>query len=820
MTFQDFRVGLRILVKDPAYSLVAILGLGIGLAACLLLLGFARYCWQYNAHVPDADNVYIVKQRNNLDLGEPWVDQAPLLLREAARTAPGVSNVSGYVNWFPFTVQVDGQLRKLRSLTVLPGFAEMMGLQVLKGDLNEALSRPDSFAITEETAIRLFGSTDVLGRTVTLSTVHEQGGSARIAAILRNPPANTTIPFQALNGLNLSLVPQMMRTEALTGEQGWLGNLLVRVRAGAPLAAVTAAVQQAADSAPSVQNVPPEAKERLAGRKIMDIRLAPLREAYFDREVATNAFSLQVERGSATVVTGLVVIAILILVLAAINYVNLATIRVIRRQREICMRKVLGASAGRLALQFVAESLLVTMLATAIGLLLACLALPVFAQLVNRDLGSVLSLENLLAALAIGLVVGLLTVIYPAWIAFGVRPAQALAGRPDTESRRSKRLRQALSVLQLAVAMGLASVAMAIAWQTRFAIDASPGFDPAPLLVFDLPEGHMVRTSDKARGLMAELSQQPGVAGIAFSTDPVGRAKNQWSTEIKREGGEAATIDIKSVSANFFEQYGVKAAAGRLFDSKIDQEDDAVPIVINAIAARKLGFASPEQALGQTLLLRGLDHGVSSLIAKRVVGIAPEILFYSLREAPGATAYELWAANATLTVRASGSVADAERAVRTTWAKYFPNSILEARSAKDIYAENYAEDARLARLLAVATVIAMTIAAFGAYVLAADAVQRRTQEIALRKLYGARRSDIGKLVAKEVGTIIALSAVVALPLAALLIANYLRTYAVQAPLAYWTLVFALAVTLVTAAVAVARHAWIAMRLKPAVALRT
>jgi putative ABC transport system permease protein len=820
MRLQDFRVGLRLLAKDPVYSLVSILGLAVGLSVCLLLLGYARYCWQYNAYVPDAGHVYIVKHRNNLDLGAPWHDQAPLLLREAAKRAPGVMNASGYVNWFPLTVQVNGQLRKLRSLTVLPGFAELMGLQAIKGDLNEALSRPDSFAITEETALRLFGTSDVLGRTLPLNTVEEQTGTARIAAILRDPPANSTIPFETLNGLNLSLVPQMMRNEALDGEQGWLGYLLIRVQPGASLAAISDALQQAADRAPSLQKVPPEMKERLGDRKIVDIKLSRLRDAYFDREVEANSFSLKVDRGDVVVVGGLVVIAVLILVLAAINYVNLTTIRVIRRQREIGMRKVLGASKSRLVMQFVAESLLVSLLATAIGLLLAYLALPVFSQLMDRDLVSVFSLENIAAALGVGLLLGLLTAIYPAWIAFGVQPSRLLAGRPDTESLRGKRLRQALSVLQVAVAMGLASFTLAISWQTKFAIDASPGFDPSPLLVFELPEGQTVRLSEKARGLMAALSQQPGVAGIAVSTDPIGRAKSAWSTEIKREGGQDVTMDVKSVMANFFEQYGIKPVAGRLFDSKIDKEDDAVPVVINAIGARKLGFASPELAVGQTLLFRSTESGAPALITKRIVGIAPEVRFYSLREVPGAIAYELWTNSATLTVRASGSIVDAERAVRAVWPRYYPNAVLEMSTAKEIYAANYADDARLARLLSISTAIAMIIAAFGMYVLATDAVQRRTREIALRKLFGARRRDIGKLVAMEVGTIILPSAVVTLPLAALAIGRYLAAYTEQTPIAFWTLAFALVATLAAAAFATARQAWIAMMLKPAVALRT
>jgi putative ABC transport system permease protein len=821
MKAQDFRIGLRLLLKDPAYSLVAVLGLAVGLAVFLLLLGFARYCWQYNSQVPDADDVYIVKQRNNLELGTPWYDQAPLLLLAAARTAPGVTNATGYLTWFPLTVEIKGQLRGLRSLTVLPGFPELMGLHALKGDLNAALSRPDSFAIAEGAAVRLFGTADVLGRTVLLrlDAVDQNSSVARIAAVLPDPPANTTIPYETLNGPNLGLIPQFMRAEALSGQSAWLSNLLLRVHPGSSLTAIKQALQRAADEAPSARKVPPEMKDRLGARKVMDVRLAPLRDAYFDREVATNFLSQPVDRGDVTVVNGLVAIAFLILALAGINYVNLATIRVVRRQREIAMRKVLGAGRQRLTLQFIAESLLVSILATVAGLLLASLALPLFAALMDRDLRSVLSPGNIAAALGIGLILGLLTALYPAWVALRVPPSLILAGRPCTESPRIRRLRQVFSVVQVAVAIALVSFTAAISLQTRFAMDASPGFDPSSWVVVQLPVGEW-SGDEKARGLRAALAQQPGIAGVAVSSDPVGRSKEAWSTEIRREGGAAVTMDVKAVSPDFFGVYGIRSLAGRLFDPRLDRDDDAGPVILNEIGAHSLGFASPQLAIGQTLLFRNpAAGGESQLIAKRIVGIAPEIRFYSLREVPGAIAYDLWGGT-TLTVRASGSVADAEQAVRSVWPRYFPNSVLEMSPARDVYAANYADDARLARLLWLATAIAILIAAFGTHVLAADAVERRTGEIALRRLFGASRRDICKLIAGEVGSVVLLSAVIALPLAALAIARYLAPFTERTPSAFWMLAVATVAALAIASLAAARHTWIAMSLKPAVALRS
>jgi putative ABC transport system permease protein len=807
MKLQDFRVGARLLAKEPAYSLVAILGLGVGLAVCLLLLGYARYSWQYNSHVPGIDNVYVVKHRDNVSLGAPWFDVAPMYLREAAKTVPGVVGSTGYVGWFRLTLQVNGELRRLKSLTVLPGFGEMVGLQAIRGSLDEALSRPDSLAITEDAAIRFFGTSDVLGRTVTLylDAIDRNTATVRIAAVLRTPPANSTISFETLNGVNVGVVPEFMRPEVLGGPGGWRGNLLVRLQPGASVAAVTEALQKSVDKAPSTQRIPPAVKERLGSRRPIEIQLSPLRAAYFDKDLEVDFAQAAVDRGDPAVVSGLVAIAFLILLLAAINYVNLATIRVIRRQREIAMRKVLGTKSSRLVQLFVAESMLVSLAATTIGLLLAALALPAFSGLMNRDLSDVLSPGNIGAALAIGILLGLLTAIYPASIAFGVRPSLMLTGRPDTESSGSKRLRQGLSVLQVAVAMGLASFTMAIAWQTRFAIDASPGFDPSPLLVFELPIG-MEGQSDDTRSLDAALTQSGAVVATALSSDPVGH--DLRSTEIRRDGGEGVTMTLRSASTRFFEVYGIRPVAGRLFDSKIDRDGDRVPVVINALAARQLGFASPELAVGETLLFRGPGQQ-GALQTRRIVGIAPETRFYSLRESPGPVAYELFGGTV-VTVRAAGSLADAERAVRSAWPRYFPNSVVEIRPAKELFAASYADDARLAKLLAIATVVAMVIAAFGAYVLAADAVQRRTREITLRKLFGAQPRDIGKLVAKEIGTAVLVAAAFAVPIAALAIARYLAPYSEQTPFAFWTLALALGAAAATAALA----------LRPAAALRS
>ena len=810
MKLDDFRIGVRYLVLEPVYSAIAVLGLSIGLASCLLLLGFVQYSWRYDAHVPGVDQIYVVKQRFNVDAKAPWFDQAPLLLREAALKTPGVSDATAFFRVDPPTVRIGNELCKMPSLLVLPHFAKVLGLVAIEGDLDAALSRPEGLALTEGMARRMFGDAPALDQTLQIGDK-----LVRVSAILRDPPANTTIAFEALYCVNSVLASPDMRTELQTGEHGAWGRVLLRLAPNSSAAAIGQTLQAIVDKAPGVQGVPPEVRARLGERKVMDLVLSPLREAYFDRDVARNPIGSPGERGDRVTVIGLAVIAVLILAIGAINYVNLATVHVLRRQREIGMRKVLGASVRQIVLQFMAESLVVSMLATVLGLLMARLALPLFSDLVNRKLDAIFSGQNIGIALLLGGVLGLVAGIQPALMALRVKPAQALSGRGKGESALGARMRKILTMLQIATAIGLASLAMGISLQINFAIHASPGFDAGPLLIVDMPERG--KKNEAVRGLLSELGQHPAVKAMVLTEHVVGRFNNDMIQDLKRDGGPSVSMEAKLVDTNFFEVYGLKPVAGRLFDSTLDKENDAVPVVINAIAARQLGFPLAQAAVGQTLQR---TSGEGKLLTHRVVGIAPELRFRSLHDEPGATVYELgieWAG--TLSVRASGSVAEVEQAVAGMWRRYFPNAMMQTQRAADVLAANYADDARLARLLVLATGIALAITAFGMYALSAYIVQRRAREIVLRKLYGAGRVQIALLLGRDMGMLILGAAVFGLPLAFIGVGRYQAGFVEHASMVYWTPWLALAGVTVLTLLATIRHTWSALTMRPGRLLR-
>ncbi|WP_165391007.1 ABC transporter permease [Pseudoduganella lutea] len=809
--FLILRTAWRALAAARWQTLLATSALALGLAVFTLLSGFVGHALGVNAHLPEG--LYLVRQRDNTAAQAPWFDQAPMALARAAAALPGVAGATVLVPLRPemkgLTVRAGGRLVPVQGLTVLPGFADMMGLRAIDGDVEAALARPDGIVLTRATALRLFGTADAVGR-----TLRAEGRVLRVAAVLVPQAGPTTLPFDALTGVASAIVEPAIREEMLTGAQGWPGKVLLRLAPDASPEAIAAALQAAVERLPGTQRHAPDVIARLAGRKPLELGLAPLRSAYFDHELGSNFLWSAGERVNPVLVAGLGAVALLILALAGANYVNLAAVRVLRRQRELAVRKVLGARARDIAAQCVAEALTVALAATTIGLLLAWLAQPAFAALAGRDLSAMFGAAHVAGVVATGIALGCAAAAYPAWLALRVRPDRALSGKPDTESRGAARARRVLTVLQLAVAMGVAGVALAIAWQARYAAQAAPGFDPRPLTLVDVPE--QVRFSDKARGFMAAIAAQPGIDGVAVSLDAVGRSEDTLGRSYQKPGGQGMTLEVRWVGANFFTLYNIRARAGRLFDPRLDRDDDPHPLVLNEVAARTLGFTDPAQAVGQTVLFRDWDGKVSP---RSVIGIAPPLRFQSLREPPRPIAFELSTGGATLTVRSALPAARVDALVRQLWPRWFPDALPRIAPAGAVLERNYADDARLARLLAIAAGVALAFSAAGCYALSAHTVQRRAKEIVLRKLHGAPGSAVGLLVLRETGTLAVLGAVAGLPVAALVIERYLAGYVERAPAGQWALPCAVAATVAVALVAAARHAWLATRAAPAAALR-
>jgi len=823
MKARDFRIGWRLLLKEPGYSAAVICGLTMGFAVCFLLLSFAHSSFRFDAQVPDNDRIYMLKRKVNTDDNPRWWEFMPISLRNAALQS-GLDLKATVVWKSPVKVRTGGIVRNYLMRAVDPSFQEIFGTKPLQGDLQKALTRPDAIALTESTAGQLFGDSYSLGKTVQI------GDKAyEVAAILADPPATTTVPYSILTGFNTAIISNDDRAKAIADWANGYVKIYVKLGATSSPQRLVQFLQDALDRSPANVQISPEKLKRLGNQKISDIALIDLPSVHFDPDFVYAANMTNDDRryGDKRTLLALSAVALLILLLAATNYVNLATVRTMRRRREIAVRKLMGTSASRITGQFLAESMLVAVLATILGIVLGWALSPVFSELIihqrepstfsdivdKRVIGSFTPL-TVGFSLLFGTFVGLLAGIYPAWIALHVRVAEALAGRgsEDSTGHHGQSLRRLLTILQFATAMGLTSVTLAISWQTSYATKLDPGFDPTRLvtilLPFDAPTLKL-----QLQPLRNALIRLPEVEDVAGEVSVVGSGENGESGEVQRIGGGSVPVSSIGVTSQFFQTYRVDAIAGRVFDPSQDREENPTGVVINSTAAHAIGFESPQAAVGQILKIKN-SGGTDSAV--RILGVSPDILHRSLRQPPEPLIYVLHVDGIYyLTVRVRSDIDAAERAIESIWPKYFPNDVLTIRRSKTYIVQQYSDDVRLAKLLTGSALIAVLIAAFGIYVLSAYSVLRRAKEIGLRKLFGANRRAICLIVWREFAALIAIGAVIGLPIAALATQNYLADFNQRAPVEIFSLLVALLISVLVAVVSTLRHTFSAMRTSPA-----
>jgi ABC-type antimicrobial peptide transport system permease subunit len=789
MSPKDLRLAWRLLAREPVYSAVAILGLAVALAACFLLFGLVRYAWTHNAAIRDADRIYVVKERRNIFPRATWGESGPAPLARRAEAA-GLVRAFTSARTERLAVRPTGSgnahIVQLKVSVVDANYLDFFGVSAIAGDANAALARPDALVLGRAEAERLFGTADALGKVLTIA-----GTPFVVKAVIADLPANTSPDFGALLG---------------KGAHGWdppksvqdawfqRSRLYLRPAPGVDPRALEAALENivATERDASLSSALAEGRPR----PLTSIAVTPLSIVYFDPDLLAGSSE---RYGNPVAIAGLALLGLLILVLAATNYVNLAAVRTAARRREIAVRKTLGVSGSGLARQFAAEALLVGAGASLIGALLTWLALPLFSELVDRPVAAVVGPGDWALMAAVGIGTGLLSSLYPAWLAARVPASVALGGRGG-ETIEGVRLRRVLTVAQFAAAIGLVAASLCVWWQARYASHADPGFDPSSQLVLSLPGDP---GSGAAHAFKTELARLPTVEGASAMSEAIGRDLVTIVLNVSMRDGRTLPIEGKKVGVNFFQVFRLRPVAGRLFSREGEEG-----VVLNVRAAQALGFASPEAAVGQIV-----DKD------RRVIGIAPDLRFTTLRQKPGPIMYLQKEDGGVLAVRVRGPLADARAAIEALWARHFPNDMPDIETASSVFAANYADDLRQAQLLALASLVATALACFGIYVLSSYTIRRRAREFVLRKLHGATPRHIGLLVAREWLALLGLGALLALAPAWLWTERYLAAYVERAPMGWWPLAIACAGVGAVALAGCVRQAVAAMRMSPALALR-
>lgn len=810
---------MRVLLLDAVRSLnarrqssiVTVGGLTFAMTACLLLALLAIALSDPDPSVPDPDHVVLLDFKGNLP-GQPnsWFTGSPVSFAEMLKDRRAPLDLISRVSSNGLDIDIEGRTQPAYLLIADPDVVPLLGLKALHGDLRQTLFEHDGIAITTDLLRKLWGdlpADQALGR-----RIESHGISYQVTAVIPNTDPRT--PFWEAN-------PLAGNAMAMVGydSQGNLqsdddrkaiymvnGRVFARLRANISVDQVGGWMREAFIANPLYATLPVEWKQ---GREAAFFRGVTLTRLPFEGPDNTLRWQLL---GAAAAASSL------LLLLASLNSMNLLAASLLQRQRETAIRQSLGANSSRLVRLWGCEVVLPLFAAGAAALLLTWWLAPTVSNWMGLSpayrMGDPLPLRSVLGLAIIVLVLAPLTLSFPAWLALRRAPAPALQGRTASEGPSGRRVRQGLLAVQLGGALLLLTLAGVLASQQQYLLHTDRGFDTRNRLCLGvLVNPDQVPNMD---AFLAALGRHPAVLNWALSEGaPARDTQGQIETHVS-PSQHKTVLRLTIVSPSFFDTYGMTLLAGTP-----QMGSGEVHMVIDAKAAKLLGFASPQAAVGAQLRGGGgfLQEGTE---LRRVVAVVKDVKLESARDAALPQAF-LLSDKPQWDISIHGTdLSKLRQAVSELWKAYGPPLVYDIQSADEQRASVYRQEEQLTSMLAAIALLAVGVAMLGAYTLVADTLRRRRTELVLHRLHGAANFDITRQVTSEISTPLLVAAIVFLPLAAWLGTRYLATFVDRVGYTGGLLVpmlAASAATLCITALASLFHVRQALRLQPIEALR-
>jgi putative ABC transport system permease protein len=827
-----FTVGIRALAKNKTYAFINVFGLAIGLAACLILLLYVRYERSYDEWLPNSENVYQVQSHfRDPDTGEvgnlqmsPYVS-GTRLKQDYPQIVASVYALSAS----PVVFRNGQALPTQDAIFVDNLFFDVLRIPFLSGDPRTALREPGSIVLSETEARKYFGGADPVGQTLTMinrgvSTDH------RVTGVMRDLPRNSHMRLSIVARADFPTL--FADTPDFMTQWGWnSGWNYVALRPGT-------------DPDTIRRDLPSWEKRHIPDQQFddrsvnqgdyADWNLVNIRDVHLG---ISQDGAMAPGNDARTIIT-FAVVAFLILGMACVNFTNLATARASQRAREVALRKVLGANRKQLVTQFMAESILVAGIAMLVALALVELLLPPLAGFLDADLAMTYlgSGGMLLPILLLVLVVGAAGGLYPAFYLSRFQPAQVLkANKSSAEAAGTGRLRSALVIGQFAVSIGLIICTAVVYAQTVHARTADPGFRRDGILQIDNLNRRQLM--DRGAAIAREIERVPGVrsvgrTGIGIDTD------NQTGTGIRVPGrDQPVVISSYTMDDGFFDTMGIELLAGRQLSGERLMDVDPLPfaasdeqeralaarginIVINELAAQRLGFRTPRAAVGAQLRMALFDPE-NGLVPINIVGVVRDTRFRSIRTPIEPIVYRLSeVGNSHLVVRYDTADPNGVRArIEQVWRRLAADVPFESEFSEDVIAELYQAEEKRAQIFAGFAILAIVVACLGLFGLAAFTAERRTKEIGIRKVLGARTRDIVRLLAWQFSKPVIVANLIAWPAAWWVMRNWLDDFDTRIDLGPTPFVLAGLLALAIAIGTIAGHAIRVARANPIHALR-
>lgn len=795
-----FKISWRNLQKNKLYTFVNITGLTVGIASCILIGLYVSQELSYDKFHNKADRIVrITMQYANEGVTQYVATTGTKAGPQLQRTFPSITAFTRTVQYTPVISVGSKVFNEPHFLFADSAFFNIFTFPLVKGDPATVLAAPNQVVITETMAKKYFGSNDPIGKTLKINN----GKDYTITGIAKDAPENSQIQFNFVASFSSMRVSRQ--------EIWWTANYITYLLLAHPRDLEP--VQRQVTAYMATDRIRQETRLEEHDTHL-SFNLEPLTRIHLH-----SALDGLEPNGSITYVYILSAIALLILVIACVNYTNLATAQAQGRTGEISIRKVLGAGKGQLFRQYLGESFILTVIALLLATVLSIQLLPLFNQVANKSLSSssLLSPLPILALLLLGVIVSLLAGAYPAFVLSNIRLMSILRAGFRLSSSGGN-LRKSLIVVQFVISVFLMISTMVILQQLSFIQNKKLGFDKDHVLVLPAAGEEIHNSYDAVKAAARQAPQVISIGGASGTPTYV-----QWTDDLTAMTGTGKrTFSIKAIpcDADLVTTLGIQIIAGtnfnpadmHLLDTSNDYKNFRHSFMLNESAIKALGW-TPEQAIGKTVT-KG-SPGIVRAVVK-------DFHFSSMHEAIGPLVLfqdTQWISR--MYVKVSGKdLPGTITRLQTIWKEYAPHQPFEYHFLDEDYNALYKTEARTGQLLGTFSLTAILLACLGLFALAAYTTAQRTKEIGIRKVLGASLASLTGLLSKDFLKLVAIASLIALPMSWWAMNRWLQDFVYHITLSWWLFAIVILLALLIALVTVSVQAIRAGLANPVKSLKT
>ncbi|WP_057832633.1 ABC transporter permease [Colwellia sp. TT2012] len=799
MVINYFVTAVRAIRNDKQHFFLNVIGLSIGLAAAILMALFAQHELSYDKHQPDSERVYLA-HTDWSSIGLQVISQSSYSNAATLKNHSQVEDIFRLVKSDDLSrlnlgvsklVQVDGNDYRLNNFySASTNILDFIALDIVAGDITQALTQPNQLVLSESEALRLFGESQVVGR-----TLKNQQIQYTIGAIFKDLAQNSHVQFDSLIHMPAKFIQE--------GQGYAYYKLLANT-----------------DIADFEQQMTAELN-RSQGNSAITMSLINME----DMHLKSNGPFLMKESGSSSVLQICIALSVMLIVIASINFINLNIAQSAKRAKEVGVRKALGASKWQLVGQFLTESFLVVALAALMAFAMVEISLPAFNQMMDRQLSLVYGSEFMLITSIVILAVGLLSGLYPALFIASFSARRVLSG-DLVRGATAVFVRKLTLCLQAALSVGLIIAAISLSQQMSLIDSLAIGYDKSSRLVIkELPSEALYIKENNS--LLTAIRNFPGVEQVTLSSldltnDINGGLFFTWPN------GQTLTGPQPTVVTGYYavETLGLTLLAGRDFSPTFsgdwyqidDEKNSTVGILVSRSMVELAGYPSPESVIGLTLM------DTNSKLTAKVVGVIENVKIGSARQQALPISFnlgfdDLFSTGHIIIKANNANMAKLSSQVRQLIRQELHLSDVKITTLADDYANAHKNEHRALEMVSIFSLLAIFLTCLGTFGLASFATLRRQKEVAMRKVLGASCLSIVNLLAKEFLVLVVISIVIAYPLSYWLVGDWLAHFNERIEQALWVYLLAAAFITIITWLTVASLAFKTASTRPSLILR-